>query len=114
LAVSKVRIGDLRHRITFQTATRTADGIGGFTLAWTDLKTVWAYVKPVSSREALFGGNGKLEDRRTHKVTIRYTTDITNEMRFTYDNRTFEIKGNLRPDERKFFLELDAAEGEAT
>lgn len=112
MGVSKVRIGDLRHRITFQTLSRVSDGQGGFTETWTNLATVWAYVRPVSSRERTFAA--QVQYQRSHEVIIRHRTDITQEMRFTYDSRTFQIKGALRPDERKFFLFIDAEENQGT
>jgi SPP1 family predicted phage head-tail adaptor len=112
MAVSQVRIGDLRHRITFQTQVRTADGMGGFTLSWQDVDTVWAYVRPVSSKERLFAQ--RIEYQRSHEVIIRYKTGIDNSMRFVFEGRVFQIKGDLKPDERKFFLKIDAEENQAT
>jgi SPP1 family predicted phage head-tail adaptor len=110
--VSIARIGSLRHRIKFQTLSRATDGQGGFTETWTDLATVWAYVKPVSAREKMI--SNQIQYQRSHEVIIRHRTGITQEMRFLYDGRTFQIKGVRRPDERKFYLIIDAEENQGT
>lgn len=119
MAVKKARIGDLRHRIRFQTLTQTSDGQGGQVEAWVNLisgtddeASIWAYVKPVSSRERLYAQ--QIEYQRSHVVTIRYRDDITQEMRFIFDGREFQIKGTIRPDERKFYLMFDAEENQGT
>ena len=109
---SIVSIGDLRHRITFQTLSRTPDGQGGFVESWSDLVTVWARVKPVSSREKLYGQ--RLIYQRSHEVIIRHREDVNQEMRFLYDGRTFQVKGARAPDERRFFLIVDAEENQGT
>ena len=109
---SIVSIGDLRHRIAFQTLSRATDGQGGFVETWSDLATVWAFVKPVSSKERLFGQ--RLQYQRSHEVVIRWRNDITQEMRFLFDSRIFQIKGVRAPDERKFFLMIDAEENQGT
>lgn len=112
MGVNQTRIGDLRHRITFQTLSLVSDGQGGQTETWTNLVTVWAYVKPISANERLFAQ--KIEPLITHRVIIRHRTDILSQMRFVYDSRTFQIKAPFRPDERKFYLEFLAIEDSAT
>lgn len=109
---SIVSIGDLRHRITFQTLSRVADEQGGFVETWTSLAPVWAMIKPISSKERLFGQ--RLQYQRSHEVVIRWREDITQEMRFQFDGRTFQIKGTRASDERKFFLIMDAEENQGT
>lgn len=109
---SIVSIGDLRHRVTFQTLSRVSDNQGGFTESWSNLAEVWAFIKPVSSKERLFGQ--RLQYQRSHEVIIRFRNDITQEMRFLFDNRIFQIKGTRASDERKFFLTIDAEENQGT
>ena len=112
MGIDKARIGDLRHRITLETLSRVSDGQGGFTETWSTLATVWAFIKPISSRERLFAES--IGYQRSHEVIIRHRTDVTQEMRFTYDSRVFQIKGVKRPDERKAYLILDAEENQGT
>lgn len=110
--ISVTDISNMRHRITFQTLSNVADGQGGVTTSWSDLATVWAYVKPISSRERLY--TKQIQYQRSHEVIIRHRTDIDQTMRFTFDSRTFQIKGVRRPDERKAFLIIDAEENQGT
>jgi len=109
-------VGKLRHRIKIQTLTRSSDGQGGFSSSWTDLATVWADIKPTSSKERLYAQ--QLEYQRSHKVVIRYLADltagVTNTHRFTFDGRTFQIKGVRLLDEKKFWMLLDAEENQGT
>jgi len=115
LGVSKTRIGNLRHRITFQFVTHVSDGQGGTIATWNNLvsnPTVWAWVKPISSKERNF--SNQIQYQRSHVVTIRHRTDITQDMRFLFDGRTFQLKGNFRPDERKFYLIMDAEENQGS
>ena len=110
--VTPIRIGDLRHRILFQYLERTADDQGGYTEEWKNLKTVWAKVEPVSSKERLY--SQRIEYQRSHKITIRNTDGITQEMRIVFDDRYFQIKGIRKIDERNFFMLIDAEENQGS
>lgn len=92
--------------------SQVSDDQGGFTETWADAFTVWASVEPVSSRERLF--SQQIQYQRSHKVIIRWRTGITQEMRFTFDSRTFQIKGVRRFDERRFYMIIDAEENQGT
>lgn len=109
MGITQARIGELRHRLTFQTRTKTSDGMGGFTAPWTDSFTVWGRVRAVSARERLF--SQKMDAEVTHEIIVRYRTGITSEMRFTYDGRTFQVKAPFTPDERKAYITFYATEG---
>ena len=106
-----VDISKLRKRITIQSHTQVSDGQGGRTLTWTDLITVWASLEPVSKRELIY--TQSMQYRRTHKIIIRSsetTRTITNAMRIKYGDRTFQVKGDITPDERNFYLFIDCEE----
>ena len=108
------RIGALRHRITIQQVTRTSDGQGGFTELWNNLATtptVWAKVSPVNKSERLF--MQQLEYQRTHKIIIRYRSDLTTDMRISFSNRIFHIKAFTNVEERSVYLQIDAEENTA-
>lgn len=105
-------IVELRHRITFQSVAQVTDGMGGFTSTWGDVATVWAKVEPVNASERLI--SEKLETQRSHKVKIRYRTDITTDMRFIFKGRTFQVKGFYSPDERDSYTFIDAEENQGT
>jgi uncharacterized phiE125 gp8 family phage protein/SPP1 family predicted phage head-tail adaptor len=101
--------GALRKRVTFQTETPTTDNAGGYALAWTNVITVWADIKPSSGNKYFVDGH--LEGHITHHVTIRYQTGITTDMRMVYSSRLFNIRAVLNADESNQWLELLVEEG---
>ncbi len=70
-----INIGDLRERVTLQTAVLTSDGGGGSERNWQDLAEVWASVAPV-------GADGRFEAEQvtlpvTYQITVRYDSALT-------------------------------------
>lgn len=110
--ITQLNIAELRHRITIQSITEVSDGQGGKTENWSTVATVWARIEPVSSRERLY--SDKLEYQRTHKIAIRYRSDITNDMRILFNGRYFQIKSVYSPDEREAYTFIDAEENQGT
>jgi len=107
-------IGTLRKKVAIQAESKTDDGAGGYTLAWTTLATAWANITPILGKEVY--ASGHLEGHVTHKVTIRWRGDITptTDMRLSYNSRTFNIRAVLnRGEENKHFL-LYVEEGGAS
>lgn len=102
-------ISDLRHRITIQSFTKVADGQGGYTTTWADVKTVWAKIENVTGVEKVFAQ--RLDTNYDHKITIRYTTGISPKMRIVFDSRIFQIHSVSKVDERRWFTEILAIEG---
>jgi len=92
--------GKLRHRVTIQQATATRDTIGVPEDTWSTLATVWAAVEPLTGREFVeaFRTNAEL----THRVRIRYRSDVTAKMRVLESSRHYDIvavldvKGEMR------------------
>lgn len=99
-----MKIGDLKHRITFQRPVKTPDGHKGHTVKWQDLITVWASVEPLSGREYFYSHQIKADV--THRVRTRYRTDITIEMRIKHRDRVLEIESILDKKERHEELEI--------
>jgi SPP1 family predicted phage head-tail adaptor len=99
-----MRIGDLRHRVTLQSATLTPDGMGGDTAVWGDVATVCAAIWPTSAREQIEGGQTSLEI--THRVRIRYRLNLRASWRLKFGNRYFSIVSVVNPNERGAMLDL--------
>jgi len=99
-----MKIGDMRHRITFQQEVKTADGHKGFTVAWQDVVIVWASVEPLSGREYFYSHQIKAEV--THRVKTRYRTGITVKMRIKHRDRVLTIESILDKRERREELEI--------
>lgn len=87
-------IGHLRHRVTLQKPVRLPDGGGGFTEGWQDLEIapeVYASIVPLSGHEQL--RFHQLETTVTHRITIRYRTDVTPGMRIVKGAVIYDISG---------------------
>ena len=99
-----MKIGDMRHRITFQEPVKTPDGYKGHEVKWQDVVTVWASVEPLSGREYFYSHQIKAEV--THRVKTRYRTDITVKMRIKHRDRVLEIESIIDLKERREFFEI--------
>ena len=74
--------GALRHTILIERETITSDGLGGGTKAWTTHKTLKAKIQPLRGNERLQAM--RLEATISHKITIRFVTDIKPSDRVNY------------------------------
>ncbi len=106
----------LRHRLTLQEEIRTMDGAGGYIGVWQDVADLWAEISPISTRviygnEKLFAG--QIQSSLSHKITIRYRSNISTAMRFIFQGRAFNIRSISSVHEKKDIIELLVEEGVA-
>lgn len=99
-----MRIGDLNKRVWLQYQTRTPDGMGGATVAWTDAAEVWAAVWPVNATEQIQAGQQAMTI--THRIRMRYRPDLRGHWRIRYGSRYFAIVGIINPNERGAMLDV--------
>ena len=100
-----MKIGDMRHRITFQQPQKTPDGYKGHTVKWQVVATVWASVEPLSGREYFY--SHQIKAQATHRVKTRYRADITTKMRIKLsEDRALAIESILDLQERHQVLEI--------
>lgn len=92
-----MKVGKMRHRITFQRPTEEKDILAGYKDDWLDVCTVWAQISPVSGKEYL---SQVRETMVTHKIYCRYRAGITPRMRIKFKDRIFRIVSILNWDER--------------
>ena len=78
-------IGRMDQRITLQRKTRTSDGMGGFTEAWTNLATVYADIRPLGSREIWEAMRVSAETR--FRVRVRWREDADGAPYYTSADR---------------------------
>lgn len=104
--------GALKNRITFQRQTKTADGAGGGSIVWSDIAETRAFIKPMSGNERL--QSMRLETNVTHRIFIRYRTDIRTDDRISYKGRTMQIRALINIEEQNKWIEIYADEGVAT
>ena len=102
---------NLRQQITLQTPAATVDSFGQHTRTWTTFATVWADIAPVGARELQAGDAANLQV--THRITIRWLSDLTSDKRVLFGSRVFQIVGIRNIEERNEYLELLALEGTA-
>ncbi len=99
-----MRIGRLNYRVKLQAIVPTTDAEGFTVESWQDVATVWAHVAPLLGREALQAS--QLEEKITHRVTMRYRGDLNNRMRLTFQGRIFQVQSILSPDEARQALQV--------
>lgn len=91
-----MRAGVLRHRVELQRPDAGVDPVTGATHEnWLKVRTVWASVQPLSTREFLAAGEsqGKLVAR----IVIRYAADVDHTWRAVHRARIYNIEG-VMPD----------------
>lgn len=93
-----IDVGKMRERVTVQIATGSTNTLGETVLSWSNSTSVWASVQGVSANEAL--ANGQQENTVTHRVRLRYLPGLTQQMRFSWRNRTLNIISLLEYDNR--------------
>jgi SPP1 family predicted phage head-tail adaptor len=106
-----MNIGELSHRITIQAPIKTPDGMGGNSIVWTDIATVYAAISPLSARrktEALQSGINA-----THDIKIRYRRPMKSSWRIAYQGRYFSISGIVDPKEEHQWLVITVMEAAA-
>ena len=95
---------ELNKRVTLQHPTKAPDGMGGFTVTWTDAATVWAAVWPVNASEAIQAGQTAMTV--THRVRIRYRSVVKAAWRISYAGRLFNIVAIIDPNSAHRWLDI--------
>ncbi len=94
----------LTEQITIQRPAKIDDEGGGKRVVWQDVATVWARIKPVSSRERFFAGQNVAEI--SHKIYIRYRADIKNNMRISRGADHYLVDSIIDVEGGHIYLEL--------
>lgn len=103
--------GKLNKRVSIKAQTTSRDSLNQKQATWSTIVNgdVWAAVEPLSNREAMEARANQTE--LSHRVTIRYRTDVTADMRIQYGTRSLAITGIRDPGERHEYLEILCIEG---
>lgn len=78
---ASINAGDLDRRITLQSATITKDAVGGPVETWADVATVWASVRPLSSRQIALAQ--QVNAATNLSVLIRWRAGLSSALRVT-------------------------------
>ena len=100
----KYTVASMRHRISVQSRTRSADGQGGFTESWATAVEIWASIEPTKAYERFQAM--QTQTPITHKIKCRYNANITTAKRALFGARIFDIKQVLNIDEGNAFMEM--------
>lgn len=92
-----MRAGALNRRVALQKVVMTSDAEGVSGETWSLVSNVWANINPAGGTEQMQAG--QMEEKITHRVTIRYRSDLSTRQRFVYGTRTFLIHSMLDQDE---------------
>jgi len=108
-----IESGKLRHKVSVQRLNRIDAGGGSYNVEWETFASPYAWIKPLSGTESLFGM--QLEDTITHDIIIRYKASrtITPENRIKFGSRLFNIRSVINVEERNRWLQIRAEEGVA-
>lgn len=86
-----MRAGTLRHRVTFMRKETQINDYGDVTLAWVDVKTVWAEIAPLSVKDVIASNAANVQI--SVRITIRFTPDVDATMRIKNGSKTYQITG---------------------
>ena len=103
-----MEIGDLRHRITFQSLVTTTNENGFEIELWIGFKETWSAITNLHGRE--YFQAAAIQAENTVKFTIRYTDEIDETMRILFKDEQYNI---ISIDNIKYsnkFIEIKARE----
>jgi SPP1 family predicted phage head-tail adaptor len=100
-------ISELRHRVTLQEQVRMPDGGGGFTVSWQNIASVpevYAEIVPLTGAEQL--RYHQLATSVTHKITLRYRSDVTPALRLLHGSVVYDITSVTNQNGLSAYLEI--------
>lgn len=101
--------GALDQRVTLQAKSVARAPNGGEVVTWGDVATVWARVEPIRGNE--FFSAAQMQDATDHRVTIRYRSGVTRELRVLWRDQPLDIVGVIDVGARRENLELMCISG---
>jgi len=97
--MKKIRISDLRARISLQLKTKTANARGGYDIGWAEDFKTWAKfdIETNNPYDGMRDDPGDdLFNTSTHSITVRYNSNITGKHRIVYQNDYYKINSLAR------------------
>lgn len=103
-----IDIGRMRDRVTILASTSSRTPSGQSKPVWeTTVATVWAEVRGLSTKDLLQAQQANV--LATHRIKIRYRSDVKHTHRLQWEGRTMEISSVIE-DPKKTVLTLLARE----
>lgn len=94
--------GQMTARLNLEAPAETPDGQGGVTPVFVETASAWALIEPIG--EVVEEEASGTTFRRTHRIWLRYRTDVAAGMRLRKGNRIFCIGGTRDPDDSRRYL----------
>lgn len=101
--------GAFRERVTIEQKSVARSAIGEESATWVTLATVWAAVEPLRGRE--FFAAAQMLDATDYRITIRYRSDVTRDMRVNWGGELMDITSVIDVRSRRENLELMCISG---
>lgn len=90
-----LKAGKLRHKITIENSVLVQQSDGSVEATYQKFLSCWASIEPLSVKE--FIAANTTEHKITCRITVRYNSGITNEMRVKHGTKIYNIEG-VQPD----------------
>lgn len=104
----RIQAGKYRHVIQIQQRQSTQNAYGESTHSWVTIYTTKAFISPTSGNLLYKAEEVNAED--TYKVSFRYLSNVTSDMRILFNNRHFVIVSISNYLERNLELQLTCKE----
>lgn len=105
-----MRAGKLRKYITIEQRGTGQDAAGSQVSTWTTVLSAYASIEPLSGRELIAAQ--AIHNETTHRVTMRYRSEVLAKMRVNLGGRYFNILTPPRnTEERGREMVFEASEG---
>jgi SPP1 family predicted phage head-tail adaptor len=82
--------GQLRTEMALQEPQEVSDGCGGFTITWTNIATVWAFIETTTSRAERFASR-QIEEA-SHRVVLRFREGVVPGQRLVRGSTIYRIQ----------------------
>ncbi|MCW8918914.1 MAG: phage head closure protein [Gammaproteobacteria bacterium] len=97
-----MRIGRLRHRITITLRSDVPNAFHGIDQVDSEPVSTWALVESVSGLNLRNGQ--QIAEGVTHKVTVRYRSDLSGDREITWDSVRLRIRSLIQDPRRRYTI----------
>lgn len=103
---------DFKKTFTIESATKTPDGQGGFTVSWTTFATIDGFVTPNKGKEII--KDDHIFSDYDFKFSFQHIANISNDMRVNYNSKLYNIKSINSIKDVDVWINIYAKENTAT
>lgn len=114
MTCAKYPIGALRHTVDIQAKTRTADGQGGFTVAWATVSGSVTRAMITAAPGGEKWGFMRSVPGNTMKMVTRYFIGATAAQKVIWNSKEYAVLGVVDPDGTGNWLDWRLSDGVAS